>query len=85
MPSRKKKNAAKSPTSSEQPPAGKQLRSNSTVLDDPPPTSPRIRRPTVHLDDTQVDHTGKGQGKKKGKRNDPPKPVRLRWGPSLVQ
>ena len=84
MPSRKKKNPTKSRTSSEQAPTGKQTRSNFTVPNDPPPTPPRVRKPTVHFDTIQVDQTGKKQGKKKGKRDNPPKPVRLTWGPSLV-
>ena len=84
MPSRKKKNPAKSRTPPEQPPTGKQTRSNSTVPNDPPPTPPRIRKPTVHFDTIPLDQTGKKQGKKKGKRDNPPKPVRLTWGPTLV-
>ena len=73
----------------EQPALGKQLRSNSIVSNDPPTTPPHIHKPTVHFDETQGEQgytsREKGPGKKRGKRGDPPKPVRLRWGPSLTQ
>ena len=57
----KKKQSAAPQAPPEQPASGKQLRSNSTVSNDPPTTPPRIRKPTDHFDETQreQEHTGR--------------------------
>ena len=72
-----KKQSAGAHATPEQTPLGKQLRSKSTVSEDPPSTPYRVGKSMICFDDEQGVHTGKQKSTEKGKRSSPPKPVRI--------
>ena len=80
MPSRKKKTSIKGP---KRPPLGKQLRSNSIVLNDPPTTPLHIYKAKVYFDKIQVNNTKKK--KQKSNYDKPPKLVQLTQGLLIIQ